>query len=259
MGAAKKVVHLEQPTKQLELLEVTSSPQTSLKKKRSRTKPVPQQTIDSAAQVQSGPKEKAKPAQIKSVHSKRVTEKQAEMIVDFFQLSASLTRPQSLSHEQVEVALNTSRPSGPSKIHQPKHEVFTEDHHKISAQLTAAKPKQFKIPAFIFLVVLIVLFGFYVRLNQSINTLTQQVHELSTVKTTISTMDAKISTMETRINDLETLPSKTRAALLSSILQEMSQKTSYMSTQLETPEQQEKLMRAQELIQQVQTDLNSQY
>jgi hypothetical protein len=65
--------------------------------------------------------------------------------------------------------------------------------------------------------------------------------------------------METRVNDLETLPSKTRAALLSSILQEMSQKTSYMSTQLETPEQQEKLMRAKELIQQVQTDLSTQF
>ena len=67
----------------------------------------------------------------------------------------------------------------------------------------------------------------------------------------------KIGTMETKVADLEALPAKTRAALLSSILQEMSQKTSYMSTQLESPEQQDKLMRAKELIQQVQTELNA--
>jgi len=38
----------------------------------------------------------------------------------------------------------------------------------------------------------------------------------------------------------------------------MTQKTSYMSTQLQSPEQQEKLMKAKELIQQVQTELNAQ-
>ena len=64
--------------------------------------------------------------------------------------------------------------------------------------------------------------------------------------------------MESKVADLETLPAKTRAALMSSILQEMSQKTSYMSTQLESEEQKDKLMRAKELIQQVQAELNTQ-
>jgi hypothetical protein len=58
--------------------------------------------------------------------------------------------------------------------------------------------------------------------------------------------------------DLETLPAKTRAALMTSILEEMSQKTSYMSGQLQSPEQQDKLMKAKELIQQVQTELKAQ-
>jgi hypothetical protein len=83
------------------------------------------------------------------------------------------------------------------------------------------------------------------------------VQDLSAIKTTVSTLDTKINTMETRVADLETLPAQTRAALMSSILQEMSQKTSYMSTQLDSPEQQDKLMRAKELIQQVQTELST--
>jgi hypothetical protein len=45
---------------------------------------------------------------------------------------------------------------------------------------------------------------------------------------------------------------------MTSILEEMSQKTSYMSGQLQSPEQQDKLMKAKELIQQVQTELKAQ-
>jgi hypothetical protein len=63
--------------------------------------------------------------------------------------------------------------------------------------------------------------------------------------------------LETKVADLETLPTKTRAALLSSILQEMAQKTQYMSEQMFTPDQQDKLLRAKELVQQVQTELGA--
>jgi hypothetical protein len=84
------------------------------------------------------------------------------------------------------------------------------------------------------------------------------VQDLSVIKTAVSSLDTKVGTMESKVAELETLPAKTRAALMSSILQEMTQKTSYMSTQLQSPEQQEKLMKAKELIQQVQTELNTQ-
>jgi cell division protein FtsB len=114
-----------------------------------------------------------------------------------------------------------------------------------------------KIAMFISLAAVILLLGLYMHLNQSLTTLNRQVQDLSAIKTTVSTLDTKINTMETRVADLETLPAQTRAALMSSILQEMSQKTSYMSTQLDSPEQQDKLMRAKELIQQVQTELST--
>ena len=114
-----------------------------------------------------------------------------------------------------------------------------------------------RIALFFSAAAIILLLGFFLHLNRNLKALTMQVQDLSAIKSTVTTLDTKIGTMETKVADLEALPAKTRAALLSSILQEMSQKTSYMSTQLESPEQQDKLMRAKELIQQVQTELNA--
>lgn len=77
------------------------------------------------------------------------------------------------------------------------------------------------------------------------------------IKTAVNSLDLKMNTMESKVADLETLPAKTRAALLGSLLDEMSQKTSYMSQQLDSDEQRDKLMRAKELMQQVQTELQA--
>ncbi|MDY0227397.1 MAG: hypothetical protein RBR38_11295 [Desulfomicrobium apsheronum] len=218
MGAAKKVVQLERKTKK---------------------------DTDSAR--------KTKKVELTEV----VKEKKPEAIsfMDYANLAQSLTREKSLGNDEVEAALE-SRVEIPQTASAPE-----ADRTAAPETIPSAQPPRrdmSKIALFASLAAVILLLGFYFNLNQNIKQLTMQVQDLAVIKTTVSSLDTKVGTMESKVAELETLPSKTRAALMSSILQEMTQKTSYMSTQLQSPEQQEKLMKAKELIQQVQTELNAQ-
>lgn len=177
-------------------------------------------------------------------------------VVDLTSLAGSLTRPRGLSDTEVEAML-AARPEKPETPRPDENPTQDGNAAEVSQSDVPPGRDMTRIALFISLGTVILLLGLYMRLNQDIETLNLQVRDLSAVKTTVSTLDTKIGTMETRVADLESLPAKTRAALMSSILQEMSQKTSYMSTQLDSPEQQDKLMRAKELIQQVQTELNA--
>lgn len=277
MGAAKKIVQLERKAKNAELIEITNPKKTQSKKgKKGRLQPVQELPIDtlfarqteneeiSHTPVQVFPPEQAIPAQAADV----ATDAAPTNEMEFSQLAGRLTRSAGMTDQEVEAALNV--PSPPSETENHKHTTMqNEDALGHVAADTAEQGEQAtapqgsgrdmsKIALFASLAAVILLLGFYVHLNQNIKNLTQQVQDLSSIKTTVSTLDTKIGTMESKVADLETLPAKTRATLMSSILQEMSQKTSYMSTQLESPEQQDKLMKAKELIQQVQTELNTQ-
>jgi len=219
MGAAKKVVQLERKTKK-----------------------------DTA------PARKTKKVELTEI----VKEEKLEVtsFAEYADLAQSLTREKSLSHDEVEAALESR-----TTITSPQLTPAPEAAHKSAPQASPAaqtpRRDMSKIALFASLAAVILLLGFYFNLNQNIKQLTLQVQDLSVIKTTVSSLDTKVGTMESKVAELETLPSKTRAALMSSILQEMTQKTSYMSTQLQSPEQQEKLMKAKELIQQVQTELNT--
>jgi hypothetical protein len=219
MGAAKKVVQLERKTKK------DTAPARKTKK------------VELTEIVKEG-----KP---------KVTS-----FAEYADLAQSLTRGKSLSHDEVEAALEPKAATKP-----PQFTPAPEAAHKSAPQATPAaqtpRRDMSKIALFASLAAVILLLGFYFNLNKNIKQLTLQVQDLSVIKTTVSSLDTKVGTMESKVAELETLPSKTRAALMSSILQEMTQKTSYMSTQLQSPEQQEKLMKAKELIQQVQTELNT--
>ncbi len=177
---------------------------------------------------------------------------------EYAELAQNLTRQKSMTHDEVEAALESRA--------EPV-EVDTRTTFAARAEEPAAEPAAAPLPPrrdmskmalFGSLAAVILLLGFYFHLNQNIKSLTQQVQDLAAIKTTVATLDTKVGTMESKVADLETLPAKTRAALMSSILDEMTQKTSYMSSQLQSPEQQDKLMKAKELIQQVQTELNAQ-
>ena len=175
---------------------------------------------------------------------------------DFAGLARNLTREKSMSHDEVEALLQaTAEPVLDDTATDVGSDSPTVEP---AAAPQAPRRDMSKGALFASLVAVILLLGFYFHLNQNIKTLTAQVQDLASIKTSVATLDTKVGTMESKVADLETLPTKTRAALMGSILEEMSQKTSYMSGQLQSPEQQDKLMKAKELIQQVQTELKAQ-
>ena len=203
---------------------------------------------------------KAAKAELTEVVKKPKKKAKVTPFMDYAGLARGLTRDRGLTHDEVE-ALLAARPEAVQPEDAPEVHAGTDD--TTSAPEAAALPEtprrdMSKVALFASLVAVILLLGFYFHLNQNLKTLTAQVQDLASIKTSVATLDTKVGTMESKVADLETLPAKTRAALMSSILAEMSQKTSYMSTQLQSPEQQDKLMKAKELIQQVQTELNTQ-
>lgn len=180
--------------------------------------------------------------------------KEPAPVIDLAELAKSLTWSERMTDEQVEAML-----ASPIRDTRPDDTLGSsaETEDAIADAPAGARRDMSKMALFASLAAVILLLGFYFHLSQNIKDLTQQVRDLSLIKTAVSSLDIKMNTMESKVADLETLPAKTRAALMSSILQEMTQKTSYMSTQLESEEQQDKLMKAKELIQQVQTELNT--
>lgn len=194
----------------------------------------------------------------KKVELKEVVKESPKVtsFTEYAALAQNLTREKSLTDAEVEAKMQAKAEPAQST----PYATHAQEYSSPEAPPAAQTPRRdmSKMALFASLVAVILLLGFYFNLNQNIKQLTLQVQDLAAIKTTVSTLDTKVGTMESKVADLETLPAKTRATLMSSILQEMTQKTSYMSTQLESPEQQEKLMKAKELIQQVQTELNTQ-
>lgn len=200
-----------------------------------------------------------KAGKVELTEVKKDTKKGAKVtrFKEYEDLARSLTREKSLTHDEVEALLESQ--AGPVQP-DPAAPAAKGPEPSAEAAPMPETPRRdmSKIALFASLVAVILLLGFYFNLNQNIKHLTTQVQDLASIKTSVATLDTKVGTMESKVADLETLPAKTRAALMSSILDEMGQKTSYMSSQLQSPEQQDKLMKAKELIQQVQTELNAQ-
>lgn len=162
--------------------------------------------------------------------------------------------PERLSDTEVEAILAASAPQMDTDT-APQEEMSLLE-GALAAQAETGFPWS-KAALFASLAFIVLLAAAYVHLHTGVQRLTDELHELSAIKGHVSRLDTKMDILETKVADLETLPTKTRAALLSSILQEMAQKTQYMSEQMFTPDQQDKLLRAKELVQQVQTELGA--
>lgn len=183
--------------------------------------------------------------------------KEPAPVLDLADFAKTLTRSKGMSDDQVEAALAAPAMDAPTSDPEPNLEPDQKFVHPADIAPAKSGRDLSKTALFASVAVIILLLGFYFHLSQNIKDLTLQVQDLGQIKTAVTSLDTKMGTMESKVADLETLPAKTRAALLGSILQEMTQKTSYMSTQLESDEQKDKLMRAKELIQQVQTELST--
>ncbi|HCF05623.1 MAG: hypothetical protein JG774_554 [Desulfomicrobiaceae bacterium] len=170
---------------------------------------------------------------------------------DFAKLAQRLA-PERLSDSEVEAILSASAPQMEASL----QEEAPSPEERLVPQPETGFPWS-KAALFASLTFIVLLAAAYMHLHTGVQRLTDELHDLAAIKGHVTRLDTKMGILETKVADLETLPTKTRAALLSSILQEMAQKTQYMSEQMFTPDQQDKLLRAKELVQQVQTELGA--
>ncbi|KAF0231554.1 MAG: hypothetical protein FD177_2752 [Desulfovibrionaceae bacterium] len=80
----------------------------------------------------------------------------------------------------------------------------------------------------------------FFKANQNLNVLSKDVSGIS----------SKIGTIDAKMAELENLPAKSKRMVMGTMIMEMAQKASYLSTQVENPEQAAKLLQAMELMQQ---------
>jgi len=90
------------------------------------------------------------------------------------------------------------------------------------------------------LVALLLACVLFFKANQNVSALSKDV----------SGITAKIGLMDARMAELETLPVKSKRMVTNTMIQEMAQRASYLSTQVDDKEQAAKLIQAMELLQQ---------
>lgn len=66
----------------------------------------------------------------------------------------------------------------------------------------------------------------------------------------IDAVTTTVASLDTRMGELENLPAKSKKMVLNTIIMEMAQKASFLSTQVENKEQAAKLVQAMELLNQ---------
>lgn len=80
----------------------------------------------------------------------------------------------------------------------------------------------------------------FFKVNQNVTVLNKDMQGIT----------AKVGAMDVRMAELENLPAKSKRMVMGTMIMEMAQKASYLSTQLDNPEQAAKLLQAMELLQQ---------
>jgi hypothetical protein len=109
------------------------------------------------------------------------------------------------------------------------------------ADLNAKTSQDISRMALVLALVAVLLAGvLFFKANQNMNVISKDVTGLS----------AKMGTIDARMAELENLPAKSKRMVMGTMIMEMAQKASYLSTQMEKPEQAAKLLQAMELLQQ---------
>lgn len=109
------------------------------------------------------------------------------------------------------------------------------------SELNAKTSQDISRMALLLALVAVLLAGvLFFKANQNLNVLSKDVSGIS----------SKIGTIDAKMAELENLPAKSKRMVMGTMIMEMAQKASYLSTQVENPEQAAKLLQAMELMQQ---------
>lgn len=112
-----------------------------------------------------------------------------------------------------------------------------------------------KVALFVAILAVVLLVVFFFGLNQNFKGLASRVDSLVVLKNDVTVLDGRMNVMDGRLAVLETLPLKAKKMVMGTMLQEMAQRTAYLSTQMDSEAQNEKLYKAMELLQQVQGEV----
>jgi len=153
--------------------------------------------------------------------------------------------------------------SAAEKIHHLGKSGDTTDSNEPSAQHgprccdgdDATRRDMSKVALFVSLLAVVLLVVFFFGLNQNLKGVSATVEQLAVSSGDLA---GRVDSVEGKLAELENLPEKSRMMVMGTMLQEMAQRTAYLGTQMQTQEQNEKLHRAMELLQQVQTEIATQ-
>lgn len=140
----------------------------------------------------------------------------------------------------------------------PLHPEEGSSEEKNLTEKIPASPKDMsKVAIVISILSVLLLVVFFFSMNQNLSGLSAKVENLSGMQNQIESIDSKVAGLEEEISGLENLPQQTRNMVLANSLQEMAQRTSVISSQVNTEEQSTKLQEAMNLLQEVQVELGT--
>ena len=112
-----------------------------------------------------------------------------------------------------------------------------------------------KVALFVAILAVVLLVVFFFGLNQNFKGLSSRVDSLVVLKNDVGALAGRMNVVEEHLVALEGLPLKAKKMIMGTMLQEMAQRTAYLSTQMDSDDQNEKLSKAMELLRQVQVEV----
>lgn len=114
-----------------------------------------------------------------------------------------------------------------------------------------------RVSVFVSILAVVLLIILFFGLNQNLMGLTEEVRELRGMRAELSGLDTRLGVMGDKVDAMEeTMPAAARRAVQRAMLQEITQKLAYLSTEAESQEQADTILAAMDALLEVQGQLS---
>ncbi|GAB6162047.1 hypothetical protein JCM12298_12060 [Desulfothermus naphthae] len=120
--------------------------------------------------------------------------------------------------------------------------------------LKEVKKDMGKVALIISIMAVMLMVVFYFSMKLTVGTIEKKMAELYPVKKQVVILDKTVGDLQSRMKKIEKLPEETRKMIYGDILNEISQKTEYLSQHLKGS-QRDKLMEVKRILQELETSL----
>jgi len=120
--------------------------------------------------------------------------------------------------------------------------------------LKEVKKDMGKVALIISIMAVMLMVIFYFSMKLTVGTIEKKMAELYPVKKQVVILDKTVGDLQSRMKKIEKLPEETRKMIYGDILNEISQKTEYLSQHLKGS-QRDKLMEVKRILQELETSL----